>query len=93
MQILKKIIASFKQVDAQSQNANTKNNPEAEALYKVTRGAMVSPKLATTADVEEFLRMCGIAQESAEWEAAFAGWPLHVDGADMRFELQTNSSL
>jgi hypothetical protein len=62
--------------------------PKSAPMYRITRGSMVSSKLASESEVEGFLEMCGLSRDSIEWAAAFTGWPLHIDGADIRFELQ-----
>lgn len=55
------------------------------ATYRVERGGEVSPKLATQAEVEEFLVACGLQREGSDWEAALAGVPVDIDGAQIRF--------
>lgn len=53
--------------------------------FQVMRSDVISDKIATSGDVSDFLDACNISPGSQEWESAFAGVPIHVDGNTMRF--------
>jgi hypothetical protein len=56
-----------------------------EEWFIVERNGRTSGKLASRADVENFLNDCGIEADSQNWYAAFAGVPIDVDGGQVRF--------
>jgi len=60
----------------------------AERLYEVIRGGVRSPRLATEAEVRDFLEASGLPKDTPGHEAVLAGATLHIDGADMRFNLR-----
>ncbi|KGG87702.1 hypothetical protein P245_19820 [Comamonas thiooxydans] len=61
---------------------SSKETPE---MFVVTRNGVAGTKLATLAEVEDFLEACGIRSESNIWEAALAGNPVTVDDGTIQF--------
>lgn len=62
------------------------DQPIAEGYkFQVMRGEVLANKAASTDDVSEFLDACSIMRGSQEWDAAFAGVPIQVDGTTVRF--------
>jgi hypothetical protein len=55
--------------------------------FTVERNGRVSNRLASRAEVEDFLDACGIKPNSQGWYAAFAGVPIDVDGGQIRFTM------
>lgn len=62
-------------------------------LYQVDRNGQVSSRLATRAQVEDFIDACEIPKGSDAWHAAIAGTPINVDGGQVRFTLKAPSFL
>jgi hypothetical protein len=62
-------------------------NPPTETadLFTVERNGRVSERLASRAEVEDFLDACGIAANSQGWFAALAGVPIDIDAGQVRF--------
>lgn len=58
-----------------------------EPLYEVIRGGERATRLVTEAEVRDFLDACGLPEDTPGHEAVLAGATLHIDGADMRFNL------
>lgn len=63
-----------------------------EPLYEVIRGGKRAPRLVTEAQVRDFLDASGLPEDTPGHEAVLAGATLHIDGADMRFNLIEPSS-
>lgn len=62
------------------------DQPIAEGYkFQVMRGEVLANKAASTDEVSEFLDACSIMRGSQEWDAAFAGVPIQVDGTTVRF--------
>lgn len=58
---------------------------EDEKIFAVERAGKLGNALANRTEVEDFLCACGIQSSSQQWEAAMAGTPIHIDGANIRF--------
>lgn len=61
-----------------------KSKARSARTFPVTRGGVVSARPATIGEVSDLLDAGGLRAGSPDWDAAFAGAPVQLDGATLQ---------